>query len=136
MKAGTNLSHKGLVVEADSGKGVLVEVVRSGACGDCKEKGSCGMTESGSMFLRLKSTRSLKKGDEVIVEISRREFYRSVGLVYIVPVVLMLIAAVSADSAGFSELMTAAVTLAAPAVYFPLLRIFLKNSSRTSYKLK
>ena len=133
---GKSLFHKGTVAEEDSGDGVLIEITRTGACGDCKEKGACGMTESGSLFVRLKSPRPLKKGDEVTVEISRREFYRSVGLVYITPVALMLTAAVAVSSAGFSELATAFFTLAVPAVYFPVLRLFLKKNSRTSYRIK
>ena len=136
MMSGRSISHKGIVAEADSGSGVLIEITRSGTCGDCKEKGACGMTESGSLFVRLNSPRKLNKGDEVTVEISRSEFYRSVGLVYIAPVVLMLSAAVAVSSAGFSELVTAVFTLAVPAVYFPVLRLFLKKSSRTSYRIK
>ncbi|QAR32211.1 hypothetical protein EP073_02005 [Geovibrio thiophilus] len=130
------ITHKGLVIEEDTGSGALIEIARSGACGGCKEKGACGMTESGSLLVRLKSPRRLKKGDEVTVEISRSEFYRSVGLVYIAPVALMLTAAVAAGSMGFSELLTAVLTLAVPAVYFPVLRLFLKNGSRTRYKIR
>ncbi len=74
MMNGKSLFHKGTVAEEDSGDGVLIEITRTGACGDCKEKGACGMTESGSLFVRLKSPRPLKKGDEVTVEISRRSF--------------------------------------------------------------
>jgi sigma-E factor negative regulatory protein RseC len=131
------LTHKGIVIEEDNGQGALVEVQRESACGSCHEKGSCAMNESGSMLIRVKSPRRLSTGDSVTVQMKRKEFYRSVGLVYIIPVILMLVTAIIADSLTTQmprgELITAAATLLAPVIYFPMLRIFLKKNEKGYY---
>ncbi|WP_022851172.1 SoxR reducing system RseC family protein [Limisalsivibrio acetivorans] len=133
------MTHKGTVIEEDKGKGALIEVYRDSGCGSCTEKHSCAMNESGSVTFRIKDI-SLREGDTVNVEITKKEFYRSVGLAYILPVAVMLVVAIALDSIlegnPSGEIITAGFTLFSLAAYFFILWKYLGKKETTRFTVK
>lgn len=125
---GQMLKHTGVVIHVDEQKNATVEVMREHACTGCGEKSACTMSDGNNVRITFKNARDLSKGDHVEIAIDTGNFMRSLLTVYAAPLALMLIAGVTADSVQNNQLITAAATLTAPAVYFLLLR--LRNSGR------
>lgn len=130
------VSHTGKIVEENDGTKVVVEVQRGGACGHCQQKNSCGMGESGSLLLSIQTDRSFKKGDVVVVEISKSEFYSSLFIVYMLPIFLMLLVASVAVFCGLSDLYAALFTLGVPAIYFLILKMLNKHIKSVTYSIR
>ncbi|MCD8553167.1 SoxR reducing system RseC family protein [Seleniivibrio sp.] len=128
------LKHTGVVISVDSNRTATVEVMREHACTGCGEKSSCTMSDGNNVRITFKNANDLAKGDHVEIAIDSRSFFRSLLTVYAVPLVLMLVFAAVADSVQKNQLVTAASALAAPAVYFPMLKIFRRGKVSQTYR--
>ena len=129
------LTHKATVIEEDTGSGLLAEVKRTTACSECHQNTSCGVLEAGSIFLRLKSKKPRKKGEEITIVSSRKELYLSMLVIYVIPVVLMLSTTFISASLRMPQMITALATIAVPTVYFITLRIILMKWQRPRYRI-
>jgi sigma-E factor negative regulatory protein RseC len=128
------LRHTGIVINVDDDSTATVEVMREHACTGCGEKSSCTMSDGNNVRITFRNARDLSKGDRVEISIDSRSFFRSLFTVYVVPLVLMLIAAVTADTMQKNQLVTAASALSAPAVYFLLLKLLRRGSTSQTYR--
>jgi len=119
------ITHRGVISEIDGDVAVL-EVKRDAACSGCEQKGSCGMGSDDFMYLKLKNM-GYGKGDILEVEIGRKDFFRSILLVYILPVVVMVFAAVLVDQIAGKDIVTAVATLVSLVPYFIWLKFYMKG---------
>lgn len=131
---GQMLKHTGVVVHVDEHGSATVEVMREHACTGCGEKSACTMSDGNNVRITFKNARDLSKGDHVEISIDTGNFMRSLLTVYAAPLALMLIAGITADSVQNDQLVTAAATLTAPAVYFLLLRLFNRGKTVQTYR--
>lgn len=129
------LTHSGKIISSTASR-IKVEIYRDSACGSCTEKSSCAMSESGAVVVELKNDRNYQEGDIVLIEIRKKEFYRSLMLAYVNPLILMTATALITDRISGSELFTAVLTILSLVVYFPALRLFLKNRNSLSYSIQ
>jgi len=128
------LRHTGIVINVDDDRTATVEVMREHACTGCGEKSSCTMSDGNNVRITFRNARDLSKGDRVEISIDSRSFFRSLFTVYVVPLILMLVFAVTADALQKSQLVTAASALAAPAVYFLLLKLLRRGKTAQTYR--
>lgn len=128
------LRHTGIVINVDDDRTATVEVMREHACTGCGEKSSCTMSDGNNVRITFRNAGDLSKGDRVEISIDSRSFFRSLLTVYVVPLILMLISAVTADALQNSQLVTAASALSAPAVYFLLLKLLRRGSTSQTYR--
>ncbi|MGE4319580.1 MAG: SoxR reducing system RseC family protein [Deferribacterales bacterium] len=127
------MSHNGMVTEVTKDSTAVVEVLRDHACTGCQEHGACTMQSSGNIRVRFKNAHDLKKGDMVRIDIQKRDFFKSMMIVYILPLFLMLVCAVVSDSLGAHQAVTACVTLLSVFVYFLGLKFLHKGRDRQTY---
>lgn len=130
---GELLSHRGLVTEKLADGTAVVDVNREHACTGCHEKSSCSMQSTNSIKVRFKNAHDLNTGDMVLITIKKTDFFRSMGLIYIAPLLIMLITAVGLDSIGTSQVVTAFSTIIAVGLYFLLLKLVHKGRDRQGY---
>lgn len=131
---GQMLKHTGVVVNVDENGSATVEVMREHACTGCGEKSACTMSDGNNVRITFRNASDLSRGDHVEIAIETGNFMRSLLTVYAAPLALMLIAGVTADSVQNNQLITAAATLTAPAVYFLLLRLFNRGKTVQTYR--
>src|SRR3712207_1821645 len=87
------ISHTG-VVEQIEGRHVVVRIVQEAGCSSCKIAGHCTMSESKEKRIDVYDTDTsvYKVGDGVTVYIDARTGFRTVGLAFGLPLVIMLAA--------------------------------------------
>lgn len=96
-----------LSVEADA---VWVETIRQSTCGSCQARAGCGqalLQRLGSRarrgFIRALSDQPLTVGDEVVIGLPEDAVLKASALMYVLPLLMLFVFAVSADIAGLSE---------------------------------
>jgi len=129
------LKHKAVVINLESDGTAVVEIARGSACSACGEKSSCTLTDDTNIKLRFKNSSHLKKGDIVEIGIEKKSFFKSLLIIYILPLILMLITAVITDIVTPNQLITALVTLGALAIYFITLKLLHKGNDKQNYTL-
>jgi len=92
------------------------------------------MSDGNNVRITFRNADDLSKGDRVEISIDSRSFFRSLFTVYVVPLMLMLLFALTADSMQKSQIVTAASALFAPAAYFLLLKFFRRGRTAQTYK--
>lgn len=76
----------------EAGEIALIDVLRKSACsGDCSScKGCSGHHPEQTIRVRAENPVGAKAGDRVWVESETREVFTSIGIAYILPIVLMI----------------------------------------------
>lgn len=128
------MKHVGIVTRVTDDHTATVEVSREHACTGCSEKNACSMQSANSVKVTFRNAGDLRLGDKVEISIKSGDFFRSMFAVYIVPLIFMLIVAVTVDSVQKNQMITAASTLAVPAIYFILLRFMHNGKDRQTYR--
>jgi sigma-E factor negative regulatory protein RseC len=89
------LETRAKVVQVN-GREAWVEVDSSAGCNMCKSEGGCGSSKLGQLFCsasrRFRADNSIDAhvGDEVLVVVADGTILRGVGLMYLIPLVLLL----------------------------------------------
>jgi sigma-E factor negative regulatory protein RseC len=130
------LTHIGSVVKKDDDGKVIVEVNRSSACAGCHEKSACGVHEEGTLAMEIAGQNHLKVGDVVEIEISRGEFYKSLLVVYIAPLVVIILSALIANAITDNQLAVAFITLGMLVPYYLLVKIVGVGQGKEHVKIK
>jgi len=87
-----------------SNKQVSVEIQRQSTCGSCSAKSTCGTSLLDKLFGQRKqrysvtSEMDLKVGDTIVIGIDENAYLRGSFVVYSLPLILMLLAAIAAES--------------------------------------
>lgn len=90
-----------------------VQPLQTGSCEQCKGKG-CGSSKLGQLFcskprqFQVDNPIAAQIGDEVIVTVQEGAILRGIGLVYILPLVFLVVAAMSVSRISTNELYSAA----------------------------
>ena len=127
------MSHTGVVVEVSENKAATLEVMREHACVGCTMHGACSIESGGNIRITFKKAYDLQKGDRVRIDIKKRDFFKSMLAVYVMPIFIMLAAALTSDACGASQPVTAFITLASIVLYFLLLKFLHKGRDRQTY---
>ncbi|MBO7188962.1 MAG: SoxR reducing system RseC family protein [Alistipes sp.] len=135
----TTLQHRGVVQSVAEGK-VTVSVKPESACAGCHAKGICG--ESGSERLISVNTPYASEygvGERVVVALLRESMaMSSVIWGYVIPLVVLLVALFGSVAIGFSDGVSALVSLVAVAIYYVGLyiarRVFERKIEFTIFK--
>lgn len=103
------IEEQGRVVAVEPGV-VWVETLRKSTCSACSANAACGQGLMERLgvgrqrgYVRALSSLNLAVGDAVVIGVREELLVRSSLLVYLLPLLGLLAAAVAADSLGFSE---------------------------------
>lgn len=127
--------ESGTVVGVD-GSWAWVETERSSACGSCAARSGCGTAVLSKVIgRRMTRVRAINRaeavpGDRVTIAISDGELVRGSLLVYGLPLVLMITAAIAGDGMTPGETGPVLMGLAGLAAGFGWLRFHAKRISR------
>lgn len=126
-----DIIHEGTVADI-SGDMVVVSISVRSACGDCKVKGLCGMSEETEKQVAVydRNAAGYRVGETVVVGIGTAMGMKAVLWAYIAPFLLMLATLIATKYSGMTELASGLTTLGAAAVYFVLLGVFRKKLER------
>lgn len=97
---------------------IWVEAKARSACSTCGSQSGCSTSSLSKMFgvrqqhIRLPNTFGSKVGEQVVIGVEDQVMVTASLAAYILPVVLMIAAAIGADSAGLSDKQTALSALA------------------------
>ena len=135
----TTLQHKG-VVHSIAESTVVVSVKSESACAGCHAKGICG--ESGAervIRVMTPDASEYRTGDRVVVALKRQSMaMSSVVWGYILPLVVLLVVLFGSVALGFSDGISAVVSIVAVAIYYAGLylarRVFERKIEFTIFK--
>jgi sigma-E factor negative regulatory protein RseC len=105
-----------------------VSVVRQSACSTCNTQSRCGVSaldglrKQGAVELTLRSAQTLQTGQTVQLGIAETAIIKASLLAYALPLLLLLITATSAQSAGLPVAISFLMSAAALALGFVLAR--------------
>lgn len=135
----TTLQHRGVVQSVADGR-VTVSVKPESACAGCHAKGICG--ESGSERIINVNTPYASEysvGERVVVALLRESMaVSSVIWGYVAPLAVLLVVLLGSVAVGFSDGVSAVVSLVAVAIYYVALyltrKIFERKIEFTIFK--
>lgn len=88
-----------------SGSEITVEIISRSACQDCAARAACGMADCRPKLIEITDDRAerFSLGEEVRVTMDAAQGCKAVWYGYVLPLILVLAALVSALAAGASE---------------------------------
>ncbi|MBQ8661369.1 MAG: SoxR reducing system RseC family protein [Alphaproteobacteria bacterium] len=88
-----------------SGSEITVEIISRSACQNCAARAACGMADSRPKLIEITDDRAerFSLGEEVRVTMDAAQGCKAVWYGYVLPLILVLAALVSALAAGASE---------------------------------
>ncbi|MBO7282244.1 MAG: SoxR reducing system RseC family protein [Alistipes sp.] len=133
------LQHRGVVTSVDA-DAVTVSVIAESACAGCHAKGICG--ESGAeRIIRVVTpdASEYSAGDRVVVALMNQSMaMSSVVWGYMLPLVVLLVVLFGSVALGFSDGISAVVSIVAVAIYYAGLylarRVFERKIEFTIFK--
>jgi sigma-E factor negative regulatory protein RseC len=102
------IEEQGTVI-AIEGRYAVIEIQARSACGHCTAGDSCGTSVLASLFskrrnrVRLINHLDLSQGDTAVVGINESVLLTTAVLAYMLPLILMITLAVTADLSGLSD---------------------------------
>lgn len=102
-----------VLVMQTSPEATWVQPLQSGSCEQCTGQG-CGSSKLGQLFcskprqFQVDNPIDAQIGDEVVVSVREGAILRGIGLVYILPLVFLVVAAMSVSRISTNELYSAA----------------------------
>lgn len=116
--AGERVEHEGIVGEVTSDT-IVVKIVSTSACASCQVKGSCSMSESEDKIVKVPNTgQAFFVGERVNLVMSSKTGLKSVLIAYVFPVVLLLASLLFFSQLGWSEAVSALLTIFLIALYY------------------
>lgn len=129
------IEESGRVVAVEEGT-VWVESIRQTACDSCAAQKGCGQSALAKLGQQHKShvkalnAFDLKVGDEVVIGVPEDVVMKGTLVAYLMPLVLMLVAAVAADSFTQHDLWISLAGVLGLAVGFLLVRVHFHTVSK------
>ncbi len=104
------IEENGRVVRVGAGS-VWVETIKQSACSSCSAQKGCGQSllakigDGKRMEIQVDNPHHLEviEDDQVTLGVGERSFLTASFLVYLLPLIVMFVVAVSAQSSGFAE---------------------------------
>ena len=125
------ISHEGHVVDVfDSG--IDVSIIAESACVSCKMKKACGMDESKEKIITVftPDARLFQIGEKVEVVMKQAMGYKAIGIVYVVPIVVVMLALMILVQLGVSEMIAGLASLGFLALYYFVIYLVRDEISR------
>lgn len=132
------LETRAIVVQVEGGQ-AFVQANQGGGCGQCSGKG-CGSEKLSRLFcseprrFRVDNPVNARVGDEVIVSVAEGALLRSIGLVYLLPLLLLftgaLLGALLATQSGQGDVYAAGGALTGLVAGFILVKWISSHRSR------
>ena len=124
-------------VVATQGPMAWIETQRSSACDACSAKSGCGHSAlaklgAKSVHMEARCDIEVSVGDQVVVGVPESVMVKSSLLAYLMPLVMMLVGALIADSMGASDDATALAAVLGLAFGFVVLRWHFKKNQHDS----
>ena len=125
------ISHEGHVIDVFE-SGVDVSIIAEAACGSCRMKKACGMDESQEKIITVFTPDAalFKVGERVEVLMKQAMGYKAIGIVYVVPVAVVMIALVAMVQLGISEMIAGVGSLGFLALYYFIIYLLRDKISR------
>lgn len=124
--ASKDIYHLGFVHSIEDGI-IHVSVETQGECKACSVKSSCGISDDNEKLVSVKlKDSSFEIGEEVALSYDESLEFKSVFLVYVLPIFIGLIAMLIIHHVFANELLTGFSLLAIFAIYFLVLKAFNK----------
>lgn len=125
------VTHCGTVVSAAPGE-VRVRILRLSGCASCAAHARCGLSEQKETVITVPTHRwrDYHEGDSVTVAVASRRGMQAVVIAYILPSLVLLAAFVVCHSCGFSEPLSALVSLGVVALYMGILYLLRRKVNR------
>lgn len=129
---GAKIRHDG-VVKSIKGNVVQVQFVQQSACAHCEAKGHCNASESKEKVVDVECANAsdYAVGDNVVVLASQKVGFIAVLYGAVLPMIVMMIAAVSTALITKDELLSVFLSLGSLAVYFICLIFFREKLKQT-----
>lgn len=126
-----DIVHQGTVMDI-MGNMIVVTVTAESACGNCKVKNLCGLSDTSEKEVAVydKNAADFSIGETVVVGIGTAMGMKAVLWAYILPFFLMLGTIFATKHLGMTELFSGLITLAVAVVYFLFLTLFRKKMER------
>lgn len=125
----TLLEQEGRVVAVERGT-AWIETARSGACGGCGQAAACAVPVFGRLAaagaparVQVSDHLGLTAGERVVLGLPGGDLVRAAALVYLLPPLLLVIAAVAARGLGAGEAGSAAAGIGALGLGLALIRV-------------
>ena len=125
MEINDNIEHTGRV-ERIEGNTVFVAITSNSACGTCRARKACGVSESAEKIIEVETAAAadFEVGEEVTVAVRKRAGLRAVVFAYTIPLAVLIAVLAAAKAAGAEDGAAALMSIAGVAVYYLLLWIF------------
>lgn len=127
----SEISHKGIVKAVEGGI-IRVGIISEAACKSCAAAGLCTAAEAKEKIITVRAE-GYTVGEEVELSLSEKVGLRAALLCYGVPVLLLVIVALSLSIGGVGELLCAGAAVAVVAVYYLALYLLRNRISRTCF---
>jgi sigma-E factor negative regulatory protein RseC len=126
----TKISHPG-VVESVGAEGVLVRMESTSACGACRAKAACGMSEMQEKRVQLPAGLQLFSVGEAVNVVMRQSLgTKAVMLAYVLPLAALLASLLLLFSLGLPEGAAGLLSLGILALYYLALYLFRSKLNR------
>ena len=131
MKQPSQIEHKGTVALVGRNF-VRVDIEVMEACGSCASRKACAMGQGTTREIMVYTDEAQRYSVGEVVNVLARQSMglMAVLLCYVVPLVVLVGALAVAVSFGFSEGVSALISLGATTLYYGLLWLFRKHISR------
>ncbi|MDL2227837.1 SoxR reducing system RseC family protein [Bacteroidales bacterium OttesenSCG-928-K03] len=137
------IKHKGKIIEINSDD-IKVEIEANAACGSCSAKKICGMTESETKIITVKTNNGyedysdinpteLSLGQEVELGMTTTAGISAALLSYFYPVVVLIAVLILTIKLSGSDLLGVVISFAALALYYALLKKFGNNNKKIRF---
>lgn len=132
-----NYTHLAKVVEKQKGNFIKVEVVPMTACASCSIASSCcgGDELSNKKYFVLYNSVNAEVGDEVLISVSAKNLFKSVMVVYVVPIILLLVVAGISTAVFDKDIYTAVTSLSFLVLYFIIIKIAIGSGKSLDVKV-
>lgn len=119
------ISHSATIVQID-GTTAKANLDNVTSCPGCALSGSCGSSSQGNVTLQVTEAQAvlLHPGTRVTVVARNQKKWNSVLLLFLVPISVMIVAALTAILFGGSQNIAAIVSVAAIAIWFIILKTY------------
>ena len=125
------ISHEGRVIDVFE-SGVDVSIVAESACVSCKMKAACGMGDSKEKIITVftPDAHLFDVGEKVEVLMRQAMGYKAIGIVYIVPIVVVMTALAVTIRLGLPEIAAGLASLGFLALYYYIIYLLRGKISR------
>jgi positive regulator of sigma E activity len=131
--ASSPIEHEGIVQGIDE-NGVRVMIMAHSACGACRSKKICGISETKEKIINVKnsSRKPFRTGDKVIVEMNSSLGMTAVFFGYVFPFIVLILSLIILTRYTQSEPLSGLITLGMLGVYY-LILYFFRNALKRKF---